>query len=242
MSVHIAILVRPYPRLILDGRKTIESRLTVTPRVPFKAITLGERIFFKESSGPFFATATAGETLFFDNLTPAKLADLKQRFNHAICGEDAFWNWKRDAKYATLIHLLEVMPTGIGPAMEPSRGPAWFVLSDNAAAAVPLPFQVTLTAGAIRNSYLRVPRKICALPVEHYGGSTSAEAGNPLHLVLPNGQGIDTDIVSNHMIRWRGWGAIYKEHHLKPGDRVCFVPLSTGKYRVDCVTHSPKAG
>ena len=241
MPIHIAILIRPYVKLILDGCKTIESRLTVSPRPPFRAVQTGERIFFKESAGPFFATAIAGEVLCFDHLTPAKLDDLKQRFNHEIRGEDAYWHWKREAKYATLIRLRQVLPTRVGPAMEPSRGPAWFVLPDNAAADVPLPFEITLTAGAIRNSYLRVPRKLHVFPAKHYGGRTIAEAGNPLHLLLPGGEEVHTDIVSNQMLRWRGFGALYREHHMNPGDRVRFVPLHAGKYRVDCVHHSPES-
>ena len=31
MPVHIAILMRPYLKLILEGRKTVESRLTKGP-------------------------------------------------------------------------------------------------------------------------------------------------------------------------------------------------------------------
>lgn len=235
MPIHIAILIRPYPQLILEGRKTIESRLTIRPLAPFKAIEPGERIFFKQSSGPFAATATAGETFFFDSLTPAKVTELKHRFNREVCGEDQFWHWKRDAKYATFIRLRDVLPTGVGPAMEPSRGPAWFVLPDNAAADVPLPFEIALTAGAIRNSYLRVPRKDIALPPRHYGGNTVALAGEPLRLLLPDGEAIDTDVVSNQMIRWRGWRDIYQQQNMQPGDRVRFVPIAAGQYRVQCV-------
>ncbi len=238
MALHIAILIRPYSQMILDGRKTIESRLTVTPREPFKAIAPGERIYFKESSGPFFATAIAGEIFSFDNLTRARIDELKQRFNKEVCGQDEFWHWKRDAKYATFIRLRQVLPTAVGPAMEPSRGPAWFVLPDNAAADVPLPFQIALTAGAIRNSYLRVPRKTYAFAPQHYGGKTLATAGKPLRLILPNKSRVDTDIVSNYMIRWRGWGALYKQHDLRPGDQVRFVPLDRGQYRVQCVRHA----
>ena len=59
MPVHVAILLRPYIKLILSGRKTVESRLTITPRAPFEGIKPGDRIFFKASAGPYMATAVA---------------------------------------------------------------------------------------------------------------------------------------------------------------------------------------
>lgn len=232
MPIHVAILRPPYPQLILDGRKTIESRLTKSPLEPFNKISPGERIFFKQTSGPFVATAIAGEIFFFDHLTPQKVAALKARFNEAVCGDDEFWNWKRDANFATFIRLMQVQPIDHGPKMKPSSGLAWFALPDELLPVVPVMFEVKLTAGAIKNHYLRIPRSLHEFPAKHYGGKTLAQRGHPITLIMPDGTTIETDIVSNHMIRWRGWLPWFKANELVPGDVVRFTQLGAARYGV----------
>lgn len=238
MPIHVAILRPPYPQLILDGRKTIESRLTKADLVPFNAISPGERIFIKQTSGPFIATAIAGDVHFFDKLTRDKIAALKARFNDRVCGDDAFWQWKRDSNFATFIELKDVQPTDRGPRMKPSSGLAWFVLPDELTPQVPVMFEVKLTAGAIKNHYLRVARKVFEFDAKHYGGRTLAEAGVPITLHLPDGSRIQTDIVSNQMIRWRGWQPWYQANHMVPGDKVRFVEKKPGEYGVSFVHQS----
>lgn len=93
MSVHVAILLPRYLRMILSGKKTTESRLTKTARAPYQAIESGERIFFKASSGPYMATAIARSVTFHDALTPSRVARMKSKLNHAVCGDDAYWDW-----------------------------------------------------------------------------------------------------------------------------------------------------
>src|SRR5690606_5364590 len=103
--------LRPYIRMMLDGRKTVESRLTRMNRAPFRAIEAGDRIYFKASSGPFMATAVADAVAFYDELNPAAIAKLKQRYNDRVCGDDAYWQWKRTSRYATFVELREVQAT-----------------------------------------------------------------------------------------------------------------------------------
>ncbi|MEX2213143.1 MAG: ASCH domain-containing protein [Phycisphaeraceae bacterium] len=236
MSIHVAIMMRPYLQMILDGRKAIESRLTVRPLVPFNVIKPGERIFFKASSGPFMATAIAEEIFFFDALTPAKVAALHKRFNKEVCGDAQFWEWKKDSKYATFTRLTKVQPISVGPRMAPSNGPAWFVLPDEAAPPVPVMFEVMLTAGALKNHYLRIAKKTHEFAARHYGGKTQAEAGEPITLILPDGGTVATDIVSNHMLRWRGWKDVYAAASAKAGDVVRFVQVDERRYRVTLVS------
>ena len=235
MPIHVAIMMRPYLQMILEGRKTIESRLTVRPLVPYSAIKPGERIFFKQSAGPFMATAIAEEVHFFDQLTPAKVAELRKRFNDQVCGDAQFWEWKRDSKYATFTRLTKVQPISVGPKMEPSRGPAWFVLPDGAAPPVPVMFEVTLTDGALKNGYVRITKRTHEFAARHYGGATQAEAGEPITLLLPGGDVVETDIVSNHMLRWRGWRDVFAAASAKADDVVRFVQVDERRYRVSVI-------
>ncbi len=227
MSIHVAILLKRYIRLILEGRKTIESRLTRTARAPYRAIEPGERIYFKASSGPYMATAVADKVVCYDRLTPVDVEKFRNRFNDRVCGDADYWQWKRDSRYATFVLLREVQAMDVGPRMAPSRGLAWFVLPDTAGPAV---FDVPLTDGAIRNGYLRIPRKVHAFPQPCYGGATATQAGEPIELLLPDGGTIATDLVGN-MLRWRGWREVYRAHDLQPGDAMRFIELSPRRYR-----------
>lgn len=131
LMIHVAILMKPYLDLILSGRKTIESRLTKTNRPPYDSIEVGERIYFKQSSGPFRATAIAEQVLCLDRVTPQRVMELQHTYNDAICGTDDFWEWKRDSRFVTLIWLREVESVEIGPGVAPQRGIAWLGLDEN---------------------------------------------------------------------------------------------------------------
>ena len=120
MAEHVAILLKRYVKLILEGRKTIESRLTRTTRAPYRAIGPGDRIYFKCSSGPYMATAIADRVTFHADLTPAKIERLKTRYNAAVCGDDQYWQFKSNSRYATFVHLREVQPVDTGPALAPA--------------------------------------------------------------------------------------------------------------------------
>jgi len=235
MPIHVAILLPRYIRLILDGRKTVESRLTRSAKVPFRRIEPGEHIYFKASGGPYMATALADKVRFIDNLTPDKVAQLKTRYNDRVRGDDAYWHSKRDSRYATFILLKKVQPITRGPDMPPSPGPAWFVLDD---AAAPRIVEVTLTAGAIRNGYLRVPRKVHAFPEAAY--SANGETARKLTLQLPDGDSIQSDLVCGGMIRWRGWKSLYLAHQLTEGDIIQFHPRAGGTYRVQFIKRNAR--
>ncbi|MEX0776133.1 MAG: ASCH domain-containing protein [Phycisphaeraceae bacterium] len=262
MAQHVAILLSRYIRLILAGQKTVESRLTIRPIPPYRAIAPGDRIWFKASSGPYMASATARRVEFHEQLTPARIGALKKRYNGVVRGDDAYWQWKQHSKYATFVTLAEVNPTCQGPPIR-SSGIAWFVLplecggcdaafACGGAAVAPrrakavsrspqskmAAFDVVLTAGALRNNYVRVPPREHRFPDAHYGGKTQKEAGKPLRLILPGGDWVDTDIVRPHMLRWRGWGKLFAQHDVTAGDVARFVQVAPGKYRVTFVGRS----
>lgn len=130
MPTHVAILLPQYIRLVLNGVKTIESRLTLMPLAPFRSVTPGDRIYFKASGGPFMATAIADAVEYHSDLTPARVDALKRKYNASVCGDDAYWTKKRGSRYATFITLRDVQPIGNAdaPKIAPSRGLAWFTL------------------------------------------------------------------------------------------------------------------
>ncbi|HEX7009658.1 MAG TPA: ASCH domain-containing protein [Phycisphaeraceae bacterium] len=219
--MHVAILMPAYLRMILKGRKTIESRLSSRKMPPYRMIQAGQRIFFKASGGPFRATAIAQHVDFYDDLTPQRVRELRQRFQGRICADEGYWRAKQRCRYATLIHLAQVEPIDTGPRYRPSSYLAWFVLPDEAN---PL-LDVELTSGAIRNHYVSIHPHARFFPEALFT------------LRLPDGQTIQTSLYRQRRIGWRGWGRYFQQHQLQPGDRVRFVALDSGEYRVTWATN-----
>ena len=216
MPIHVAILKRPYIRLILEGKKIVESRLTRTAQPPYRAIESGERIFIKASSGPFMATAIAGKIEQHEGLEPSDILRLRLRHNLAVCGDDSYWELKQSSRYAVFVSLTQVQPIEVGPVY-PKSMRAWHVLDESLSPLMDIP----LTDGAIRNRYLTLTR------------ASQRTRNQPVMLLLPDGREIATGFADGKaMLQWRGWGLYYEQHNLIPGDTVRFVAISPGRYRV----------
>lgn len=217
MAIHVAILKPIYIRAILDGRKTIESRLTIQERPPYGVMQPGERLFIKASGGPFKATAIAGKVTQFNNLTPKRVESLRRRYQKRVGGDNAYWQSKRSSRFAVFVTLHDVSTLDVGPVYPKVNMKAWHVLDDSAS---PM-FEITLTQGAIHNRYVSLGRD-----------SRIVEAVAPMTLIMPDGKTVLTKVARGAMLRWRGWGAYYKRHGMLPGDRVRFVATGPRTYRV----------
>ncbi|OHB60549.1 MAG: hypothetical protein A2167_06390 [Planctomycetes bacterium RBG_13_46_10] len=128
-NYHLVILKKPYFDAIMAGRKQIESRFTKTRREPFGQIQPGDKLLLKISSGPVCATATVSAVKSFENLTPQKIKQIKEEYNHDIKGSDQIWQSRHDCKFGLLIWLKDIEP------IEPVRihkkdWRAWVVLTD----------------------------------------------------------------------------------------------------------------
>jgi len=222
--IHVAILKPEYIRDILAGRKTIESRFTKTNQPPYGRIEAGERLFLKASGGPFMATALASNVQSWPDLTPPRMREIEKRFRAAIGGDDAYWQSKRDSRFATLIKLGDVQPINAGPAYKVAYMKAWYVLDE---ALSPVRDYV-ITGGAIRNRYACIP-----------GAAKSKKLSTcKISLTLPDGETVVTQLARGNMLHWRGWGPVYDAANAEPGDRVRFIAISKACYRVELLRRS----
>lgn len=226
MSIHVAILLPRYIDMILRGSKTVESRLTRRPIPPYRVVHSGDVIYFKASGGGYRALATAGPVHCLELGGPGDVDRLARRFSDTVCADEAYWDMKRESRFATFIELHDVRPTDTGPRLAPSRGPAWFVLQSRALDT----FDIQLTDGALRNGYVRVPKALHQFPADAY--AEGARAGRPVLLEMPDGQVVSTDIVRGGMLRWRGWRARWAAMKVKAGDHLRFEALGDRRYRV----------
>jgi ASC-1-like (ASCH) protein len=127
VGLHLAILAKPFLSLVLNGRKTIESRFTRTRCAPFDQIRRGDIILLKQVGGPVCGLVLAKQTWFFD-LYHQPIETIREMYAAPICADDAFWERKRDAAYATLIELAEPVSIDAMPCNKRDRR-GWVVLT-----------------------------------------------------------------------------------------------------------------
>ncbi len=258
--IHVAILQTPYLDAILEGRKTIEMRLTRTNRVPFEAVEVGERVYFKQSGGPFRATAVVEHAMFRGDLKPADLARVRRDYNEWIGADAAFWNSRRDCRFCTLLWLRDIERVRFGPRMRPHHGVAWQCLPESAdvypacvergeakapagsnappkgessAPSSDLELNIPLTAGNLRHGHVYLARHLDRFPADAFGGPTRAQAGRALRLHLDGAGVIETDIVRGRGIfRSRAWRGWFARSGAQPGDHVRLKAVGPRDFQV----------
>jgi hypothetical protein len=127
VGLHLAVLAQPFLSFILNGRKTIESRFTRTRCAPFDQIRQGDIILLKQVGGPVCGLVLAKRTWFFD-LHHQPIETIRKQYGVPICADDAFWELKRDAVYATLIELAEPVSIDAIPCNKRDRR-GWVALT-----------------------------------------------------------------------------------------------------------------
>ncbi len=178
---------------------------------PIGCARVGERVYIKQSGGPFRAMARIKAIDEHRDLTPRDVDALARRYNESVCGDPEYWKSKRGSRFASFITLSEVEAIDVGPNYAKSMR-AWHTLEDEA----DVIRDFVLTDGAIRNRYARL----------------SNARGTRFTLLLPDGQQVNTDLVRGNMFRWRGWGRYYEQHRMALGDRVQLIAIGGRRYRV----------
>ncbi len=103
-ALHVAVMREPYLTLLLEGRKTIESRFSVNRVCPFDAVEAGDVLALKEQSGPLVGLALVEHAAFYE-LDPATLAEIRREFTSRICADGAFWQARTNARYGSLLRV-----------------------------------------------------------------------------------------------------------------------------------------
>lgn len=127
-NVHVAIVQRAYVDLIEQRRKTIESRLSIHRAIPFGRVQTGDLLLIKQHSGSYRLCVTVGEVWSFELLTRAGLRHLRETFGPRIAADPAYWHFKRRARFATLIELLDPSVVSQGPTLGGRARSGWVTL------------------------------------------------------------------------------------------------------------------
>lgn len=104
---HLGIFTEPYLSLMLEGKKTIESRFSQNKIAPYKRIDKDDIVFIKKSSGPILGYLTIKEVLFFD-LREISIDSIRLKYEDYLCVDEGFWQEKKKSNYVTLILIDEI--------------------------------------------------------------------------------------------------------------------------------------
>ena len=130
--IHLAIMREPYLELILEGSKTIESRLTKNRISPYRNAGSGDIVLFKRSGDKIRSAAMIRSVSFHCPSSEAELVSIVQPLRERIRYEDDFIEMKRDARYVSLMELVNVAT--LPPAKFTKRGrQAWVTMIPAAA-------------------------------------------------------------------------------------------------------------
>ena len=102
---HLVILKPQYLRLVLDGTKTLECRLSRTRRLPFGAVRPGDTLWLKRSAGPIVAKARAESVESIELNGARSLEMIESRYRDELGVAAAFFRERAGARFVTLIRF-----------------------------------------------------------------------------------------------------------------------------------------
>jgi hypothetical protein len=128
-QVHLAVCSEPFLSLVLEGKKTMETRFGKRRVDPFESVRRNDILVLKRSSGPIAGVALAGVPAFYE-LDQKSLSSIRSSFERAICPPNAgFWRERSAARYATLIPIEAVIEIPNPFKVEKRDRRGWVVLS-----------------------------------------------------------------------------------------------------------------
>ena len=127
-SIHLAILLEPYLKFILEGSKTVESRFSRHRIAPYGAVESGDVLLLKRSSAKAVSGLCIVRKVWSYQLNSDNLQHIKNGFAAALRADgSSFWEERKAARFATLMRIAEVYPLPpIGVHKRDRRG--WVVL------------------------------------------------------------------------------------------------------------------
>lgn len=107
---HLAIFAGDAAELILQGKKTVESRFSKFKIAPFGMISAGDLVYIKPSGKDIIGQFRVKKVITYDGLDLNDLSNLRKRYGWQLGVGKDYWQQKGDARYGTLIFIGEVDP------------------------------------------------------------------------------------------------------------------------------------
>jgi hypothetical protein len=125
--VHLAIMIEPYLRLCLEGKKTIESRFSTRKIAPYHRIRAGDVMLLKRTGGPVVGICEVADSWFYE-LDSTSWRMIKTGYLKEIHADSDFWMEHESAAYATLIRVRNARSVDPIDLLKRDRR-AWVVLT-----------------------------------------------------------------------------------------------------------------
>lgn len=136
---HVAIMTKEWGLipLILEGKKTIESRWYKTKRSPWNTIQNGDAVYFKNSGEPVTAVATVSHVQFIHPLDRKMISTVYEIYGTQIfpgySDYSQFVDSKLDKNYCILVFLTD--PSPVQPPFDIDKtgfgiGAAWITVDN----------------------------------------------------------------------------------------------------------------
>lgn len=137
-KTHLAIFKQPMLDLILDGNKTIETRISKIRIPPYQSVSKGDRVLMKESGGEIKGEFHITKIIYYyaETTLDAKLFDkICETEGLKIFGQDDVMDihldvlrekWCR-SKYATFMHITDVQRLTTSIHIEKRNRQGWVV-------------------------------------------------------------------------------------------------------------------
>jgi hypothetical protein len=110
-AVHLAVFNQPYLDLLLEGRKTVESRFSAVRCAPYQRVATGDVLLLKPAGGPIVGLCLVQHVWFY-TLDRSSWHDVRRTFARELCAQDTeFWQARTHAQFATLMRVTK--PTTI---------------------------------------------------------------------------------------------------------------------------------
>jgi len=107
-GLHLAVLIEPYLKYILEGKKTVESRFSKNRIAPYGNIQKHDVILLKRSGGPIVGVCQVSNVWYYQ-LEPKSWQEIRDEFTQMLCAQDPeFWSQRESAEFATLMSLRNV--------------------------------------------------------------------------------------------------------------------------------------
>ncbi|MCG9128815.1 ASCH domain-containing protein [Candidatus Poribacteria bacterium] len=140
-KTHLAILIQPWLDLILDGHKTIETRISKVKVPPYESIDVGDHVIMKERGGPIKGAFEVDEietyysdsqldSMVFDEICNKVSLDIFGLEGIEIAYRQSILNKWCNSKYATFLHVKNVQHIETDLLLKKKNRKAWIILGE----------------------------------------------------------------------------------------------------------------
>jgi len=128
VAQHVVVFWPKELEAVLDGRKTVDARLSIARIPPFGAVSHGDELLLKQPGGPIIGKVLVDNVLYFEKLDGEALGKLRKEYAKDLGVDETFWTRKKDACFGTIV-FLRSPKRFVAPMKSPKRDrSAWMVL------------------------------------------------------------------------------------------------------------------